>query len=55
MSGPVFVSSKSPFYTIDWQDNRIEVEGPQTQGDWEAVFDAVKQYKISRLTANGMN
>ncbi len=54
-SGPVFVSSKSPFYTIDWQDNRINVQGPQTQGDWEAVFDVVKQHKIATVIANGIN
>jgi hypothetical protein len=55
VSGPVFISSKSPFYTIDWQDKRINVEGPQMPEDWEAVCDVIKQYKLSKVTANGIN
>ena len=54
-SGPLFISSKSPFYTIDWVENLISVQGPQTEKDWDAVFGVMKEHKISKLTADGIS
>lgn len=54
-SGPLFISSKSPFYTIDWVENLISVQGPQTENDWAAVFGVMKEHKLSKLTAGGIS
>lgn len=54
-SGPLFISSKSPFYTVDWVENLISVQGPQTERDWDAVFGVMKEHKLSKLTAGGIS
>ncbi len=53
-SAPIFVSSRPPFYTIDWKENSLSARGPQTQKDWEEVFAIVEECGISDLHAGGI-
>jgi len=53
-SVPQFISAKKPFYTIDWQQNAISVPAPQTDADWDLVFNVMRQHRITALTARGM-
>jgi hypothetical protein len=53
-SAPVYLSSRPPFFQIDWKDNRLTVRGPQSEQDWEAIFAFMKEHEIARLDAAGM-
>ena len=53
-SGPFFISSRPPFYQVDWQDNRLISRGPQTQKGWEAIFAVMKEHHITALRAEGI-
>ncbi|MFN7919485.1 MAG: hypothetical protein U0Q16_05275 [Bryobacteraceae bacterium] len=53
-SSPVFLSSRPPFYGIDWQEGRLSARGPQTMRDWEEIFAVVEEYGISKLAAGGI-
>jgi hypothetical protein len=54
-SAPLFMSSTPPFYKIDWKDNRISVRGPQSDKDWDTIFGVMKEHRITKLRAGGMN
>ena len=53
-SAPVFLSTRPPFYSIDWQENRLSARGPQTRRDWEEIFAVVEEYGLSKLEAGGI-
>jgi hypothetical protein len=53
-SAPVFLSTRPPFYSIDWQENRLSARGPQTSRDWDEIFAIVEEYGISKLDAGGI-
>jgi hypothetical protein len=53
-SAPVFLSSRPPFFRIDWKDNRIGVRGPQSESDWDTLIELIKEHRITKLTAGGM-
>src|SRR5579863_888859 len=53
-SAPVFLSTRPPFYSIDWEENRLSARGPQTRKDWEEIFAVVEEYGISKLEAGGV-
>ena len=54
-SEPVFLSTRPPFYSIDWQENRLSARGPQSRKDWEEIFAIVTEYGISKLDAGGIS
>ena len=54
-SGPFFISSTLPFYSIDWLENGISVQGPQAEKDWDAVFSLIREHRISNLMADGIS
>ncbi len=54
-SAPVFLSTRPPFYSIDWEENRLVARGPQTRKDWEAILAIVEAYGISKLEAGGIS
>jgi hypothetical protein len=54
-SAPLFMSSTPPFYKIDWKDNRISVNGPQNEKDWETIFGVMKEHRIAKLSAGGIS
>jgi hypothetical protein len=53
-SAPVFLSTRPPFYSIDWKENRLFARGPQTPKDWREIFAIVDEYGISKLEAGGI-
>ncbi len=53
-SAPVFLSTRPPFYSIDWKENRLCAHGPQTRKNWETIFSVVEEYGISKLEAGGI-
>ena len=54
-SAALFHSATPPLYKIDWRDNSISLQGPQSEKDWETVFAVIKEHKITRLSAGGMS
>src|SRR5579872_2706140 len=54
-SAAVFVNTRPPFYTIDWDKNRLSASGPQTARDWDEIFAIVAEYGISTLEAGGIS
>ncbi len=53
-SAPFFVNPRPPYYTIDWEENRLVARGPQSRKDWEEIFALVEEYGISKLKAVGI-
>jgi hypothetical protein len=53
-AAPVFLSTRPPFYSIDWKENRLSARGPQTRKDWDEIFGVVEEYGISRVEAGGI-
>jgi hypothetical protein len=54
-SAPLFISLTPPYYTIDWSENRLSVRGPQTEKDWDRLFDVMREHGIARLSAGGIS
>ncbi len=54
-SAALFMSAAPPFYKIDWRDNQISVQGPQSQKDWDTIFGVMREHGIARLRAGGMS
>jgi hypothetical protein len=42
-------SAASPFFTIDPVEQRITVRPPLSEGDWDVVFDVMRQLRLSAL------
>jgi hypothetical protein len=53
-SAPVFLSTRPPFYTIDWKENKLTARGPQSDPDWDAIFAVMKEHGIAKLNAAGI-
>ncbi len=49
-----FASVRPPFYSIDRQEGRLAVSGPQTRKDWEEIFALVEEHGLSKLRAGGI-
>src|SRR5258705_7906902 len=52
-SAPVVLSSRPPFYRIDWTNNSIEPRQPMSTRDWENVCDVTKELGLTAV--NGAN
>src|SRR5580765_4426687 len=52
---PLFLSSTVPFYTIDWLNNEVSVQGPQSEKSWDAVLGVMAEHRIGKLSASGMS
>ncbi len=50
-----FMSPAPPFYQIDWKENRLSAKGPQSEKDWEAIFEVMEEHGITSLEAGGIN
>jgi len=49
------MSTRPPFYKIDWKDNTIELRPPPlSKNDWNVVFDVMKEHRLTKLNAGGM-
>jgi hypothetical protein len=53
-SAPVFLSTRPPFYSIDWEENRLSARGPQTSKNWEEIFAVIEEYGIAKVEAGGI-
>ena len=52
---PLFLSSTAPFYTINWVNNEVSVQGPQSEKSWDAVLGVMTERRISKLRASSMS
>ena len=53
-SAPFVLSSKPPFYRIDWTDNSIEPRQPMSTKDWENVCSVIKQLGLTAVNSAGL-
>jgi len=53
-SAPFVLSSKPPFYRIDWANNRIEPRQPMSSKDWENVCSAIKELGLTSINSVGL-
>lgn len=52
---PLFLSSTVPFYTVDWLNSEVSVQGPQSEKNWDAVLGVMTERRINKLRANSMS
>ena len=48
-SAPVVLSSKPPFYRIDWTNNSIEPRQPMSTRDWENVCAVIRELGLTSI------
>ena len=50
-SAAVVLSSRPPFYRIDWTNNSIEPRQPMSTKDWENVCDVIKELGLTAVNS----
>ena len=50
-SAPFVLSSKPPFYRIDWANNSIEPRQPMSSKDWENVCSVIKELGLTSINS----
>ena len=50
-SAPVVLSSKPPFYRIDWTNNSIEPRQPMSTKDWENICGVIKELGLTAVNS----
>jgi hypothetical protein len=50
-SAPVVLSTKPPFYRIDWTNSSIEPRQPMSTKDWENVCAVVRELGLTRINS----
>jgi hypothetical protein len=53
-SAPFVLSSKPPFYRIDWTTSTIEPRQPMSTKDWENVCAVIKELGITAINSAGL-
>ena len=53
-SAPFVLSSKPPFYRIDWTNNSIEPRQPMSGKDWENVCAVSRELGLTRINSAGL-
>lgn len=53
-SAPVVLSSRPPFYRIDWTTNSIEPRQPMSTKDWEDVCGVIKELGLTAVNSAGL-
>lgn len=53
-SAPVVLSSRPPFYRIDWTNNSIEPRQPMSTKDWGNVCDVIKELGLTAVNGAGL-
>jgi hypothetical protein len=53
-SAPFVLSSKPPFYRIDWTNNSIEPRQPMSMKDWENLCAVVKELGLTAINSAGL-
>jgi hypothetical protein len=52
-SAPHGLSTRPPFYKIDWNANRLEPRQPLTEHDWDTILAVMRENSITSLNAHG--
>jgi hypothetical protein len=53
-SAPVVLSSKPPFYRIDWTSNSIEPRQPMRTKDWENICAVIKELGLTTINSGNL-
>lgn len=53
-AAPFVLSSKPPFYRIDWTNNSIEPRQPMRRKDWEDLCALIKELGLTRINSAGL-
>lgn len=52
-SAPHGLSTKPPYYRIDWKESTIDLHPPLSDSDWGTIFGVMKELGITGLRARG--
>jgi hypothetical protein len=52
-SSPHGLSSKPPFYQIDWKTASLSLRQPMSSRDWDQLIDVMKEMRLTELNAGG--
>jgi hypothetical protein len=52
-SAPFGLSTRPPFYKIDWNAKRIEPRQPLAEKDWDTIISVMREHGITSLNAGG--
>ncbi len=50
---PHGLSTRPPFYRIEWRTNTLQPRQPLTDADWETIVGVIREHGIVRVDANG--
>jgi hypothetical protein len=50
---PHGLSTRPPFYRIDWARNTLEPRQPLDDRDWDTIIDVIREHGITSVSANG--
>jgi len=53
-SAPFVLSSKPPFYRIDWSNNSIEPRQPMSRKDWEEVCAVIRELGLTSINSGSL-
>jgi hypothetical protein len=53
-SAPFVLSSRPPFYRIDWTNNSIEPRQPMSSKDWQHLCEVIKELGLTAVNAAGL-
>ena len=53
-SAPFVLSSKLPYYRIDWSNNSIEPRQPMSKKDWQNVCGVIKELGLTAINSANM-
>ena len=54
-SASVVLSSRPPFYQINWANNSIEPRQPMSSKDWESVCAVVRELWLTAIESANLN
>ncbi|MFL5245860.1 MAG: hypothetical protein ACJ8FY_27625 [Gemmataceae bacterium] len=52
-SVPHGLSTRPPFYKVDWNTKRLEPRQPLTEQDWDTIIGVMREHGITSLNAGG--
>lgn len=52
-NAPHGLSTRPPFYRIDWKSNTLEPRQPLTDADWPTIVQVIREHGITGVNANG--
>lgn len=51
-SAPVVLSSRPPFFKVDWHNNSIEPQQPMSNKDWEDIVAVVEELRLTAINSH---